>query len=154
MISLKTFEKRKITLNLNENRLVLEPQESFDKTIKGKHLVESRFANGSNGSELNIFIGISRNDKIWWFLFDTGNIAAAKISESTALERGMPKVKPELREKEKLEFMLNGEQISTPTIIDNIIYDGALSFDFIRQSEYTISFEDKAVWMGLINSKN
>ena len=147
LISLKTFHDRKITMDLVESQLILETEESFDARIKDKSLVKSRFANGPNGSELNIFIGIPRKQRAWWFLFDTGNIAETKIAENTAMEWEIRNSQHGLGGKEDFSFKLNERTITTPTIIDKIIYDGALSFDFISQSEYSISLKTQEVWM-------
>ena len=146
LISLKTFENSKITLNLNENKLTIESERSFREKVKNMNLVKSRFANGPNGSELNIFIGFEVNHHLWWFLFDSGNIAQTKISALVAQEWGIIDRENEITEIGKQKFKIAGDSIVTPTMIDNIIYDGALSFDFIQQAEFTISFEDKKVW--------
>lgn len=147
LISLKTFEQMKIVLNLSENKLIIETDESFDEKIKSMDLVESRFANGTNGTELNIFIGTPFNHHLWWFLFDSGNISQTKISTNVAKEWGL-KMNNEgaITEVGEFKFAIANDSITVPTVIDKIIYDGALSFDFIYQSEYAISFKDKKVW--------
>jgi len=147
LVSFKTFENEKISLNLRENKLIVETEKSFNKKIKHMNLVKSRFASGPTGRELDIFAGILFKNHYWWFLFDTGNIAQTKISVSTAKEWGLT-LKPgsESANIREYFFVLAGDSISTPTIIDKIIFDGALCYDFISQSEYTISLKDKKIW--------
>ena len=111
------------------------------------NLVKSQFASGPSGMELDIFTGILFNNHYYWFLFDTGNIARTKISDNTAKEWGInPKNESDSTGIEEFTFVIAGDSISAPTMVDNIIYDGALSFDFIQQSEFTISFEDEKIW--------
>ena len=147
LISLKTFEQMKIVLNLSENELIIETDESFGKKNKSMDLVESRFANGTNGTELNIFIGTPFNHHLWWFLFDSGNISQTKISTNVAKEWEL-KTNDEggITALGEIKFAIANDSITAPTILDKIIYDGAWSFDFISQSEYAISFKDKKVW--------
>jgi hypothetical protein len=148
VISMKTLEDNEITLNLSDNKLIVETEDSFKKKIKNMNLIQSRFANGPNGSELNIFIGIKAYDQLWWFLFDSGNIAKTKISKNVAQEWDLLYKENEITEIGKYKFEIDGDSIATPTIIDNIIYDGALSYDFIQQSEFAISLIDEKIWMG------
>lgn len=147
VISLKTFEQLKIVLNLSENKLIIETDKSFGEKIKNMDLVESRFANGTNGTELNIFIGTPFNNHLWWFLFDSGNISQTKISTNVAEEWGLKTDNEDgITELGEFKFAIAKDSIAAPTVIDKIIYDGALSFNFISQSEYAISFKDKKVW--------
>ena len=59
IISMKTFQNNEITLNLSDNKIIVETEDSFKEKIKNMNLIRSRFANGPSGSELDIFIGIS-----------------------------------------------------------------------------------------------
>ena len=147
LISLKTFENEIISLNLKENKLLVETEKSYLEKIKNMSLVESQFASGPNGGELTILTGILYKNHYWWFLFDTGNIAQTKISEHTAKEWGIdPKNESETSGPGEFTFELAGDSISVPIAVDEIIYDGALSFDFINQSVYTISFKEEKLW--------
>ncbi len=147
LISLKTFENEKISLDLKENKLIVETEKSFNNKIKNMKLVKSQFATGPSGRELDIFTGIHYKNHYWWFLFDTGNIAQTKISDNTAKEWGInPPNESDSSGLGDFNFVLAGDSISAPTVVDNIIYDGALSYDFICQSEYTISLKDQKIW--------
>jgi len=148
LISLKSFEQMKVVLNLRGNELIIETDDSFNDKIKNMSLVESRFANGTNGTELNIFLGIHFNNHLWWFLFDSGNISQTKISTFVAEEWGLI-INDEngITPLGEFKYAVTNDSITAPTIINKIIYDGALSFDFIYQSEYAISFKDHKVWM-------
>ncbi len=147
MISLQTFENNEITVDLENNKLIVETEESFTQKIKNMSEIPSHFANGQSGLELNIFVGITAKTHLWWFLFDTGNIAKTKISKNIAQEWDFSLKENEITEIGNYTFDIAGESITVPTIIDDIIYDGALSYDFIQQSIYAISFIDKKIWI-------
>ena len=146
LISLKTFENSIITLNFSENKIILETETSFKEKTKNMDLIPGRFANGLNGTGLNIFLGTKSMNRLWWFLFDSGNIAHTKISSNAAQEWQLPFKENEKTEIGAYKFEIAGDSLSAPTIIDNIIYDGAFSYDFIQQSEFVISFRDKKIW--------
>ena len=146
LISLKTFEKLIISLNLNENKLILETDRSFKKKIKNMDLIPSRFANGPSGLELNIFLGTKSNNRLWWFLFDSGNIGQAKISENIVKEWELLLEGKESADNLIQLFEVAGDSIEVPIVIDNIIYDGAFNFDLIQQSEFVISLKDEKIW--------
>lgn len=146
IISLKTFENHEITLDLSESKVIVETEESFRKKTRTMDPVPCRFASGPSGVELDLFIGIKAHDRLWWFLFDTGNIASAKISKHIAQEWGLEYQEGEITDIGEYTFDLAGHSITAPTILDDILYDGALSFDFIKQSVYAISFTQEKVW--------
>lgn len=148
IISLKTFENNKITLNLRENKLIVETEESFKEKTSNMKLIPSRFANGPTGSELDILIGIKAHSQLWWFLFDSGNIAKTKISKNIALDWDLLYQEHKITEIGNYKFEIAGDSITAPAIIDNIIYDGVLSYDFIQQSEFSISLVEEKIWIG------
>ena len=154
IISLKTFENHQITLNLDENKIIVETEVSYRKKTKNMNELQSRFANGPDGSELNILVGVKAQDRLWWFLFDSGNIAQTIISRNVSSEWRLSSERDLIDEENEItdignySIYLAGDSIISPTVIDDIIYDGALSYDFIRQSEYTISFPEEKIYMG------
>ena len=60
LISLKTFEHEKISLNLEKSQVIVETERSFSHRIRHMNEVPARFANGPCGRELNIFLGMER----------------------------------------------------------------------------------------------
>lgn len=141
VISLKTFENSLISLQLNKDKIIIETKKSFRKKVKKAYRLSSKFANGLTGQELNIFLAIQQNDKPFWFLLDSGNIAATIISDSASKSFYTPNKKNGFQSGLKL----GNEIIISNTIIKDIIYDGALSFEFIKQSEFLISFPEKKI---------
>jgi hypothetical protein len=148
LISLKSFSNDILTIDLAKNILIIENSASAKKRIRGKSLLPTRFANGLEGSELNIFIRISKDNYFYWFLFDSGNSGPLLLSNESAL---VWKLKPENNAIElaepKVEFLIGKNKLKTKPFIRNIIYDGVLNFESISKYLFTIDFKKKEVWI-------
>jgi predicted aspartyl protease len=144
LISLKTFEQMELTLDFKNDRIIIETEESFE--TKTKHLteVESRFANGLAGDDLNIFLALEANRKKWWFLFDSGNIAGMKISRAVVHFWNRDLVSDSTEAIFNYNFA--GHEMQSKMYIDDIIYDGSLDFNFLASRQFCISFIDKTVF--------
>ena len=68
VLSLKSFHDKILKLDLAHKRIILETTSSYRKLIKKKMALQSRFVNGPNGNELIIFLGIPRQENLYWFL--------------------------------------------------------------------------------------
>lgn len=144
LISLKTFENSIIGLDLNKNLLTIENDQTAKVKKANMQLIPSRFANGPSGIELNLFLRITEEDKYWWFLFDTGNIAKTKVNKQVVDAWGL------VSDSSTTELMhpihTDIGLIEAPILVDDLIYDGALCFDVISSTEYLISLKDSKVW--------
>lgn len=148
VISLKSFYKNILTIDLSGNILIVENSESLEKQINTKTLVPARFANGLEGTELNFFIGIPKNNTLYWFLFDTGNISGLLLSPETALIWGLQSNTNDLeKEVSRFEFVLGKNRFYASASSKDIIYDGALDFMTISQFVFTIDFRKSEVWI-------
>ncbi|OUL61825.1 aspartyl protease family protein [Flavobacterium sp. AJR] len=148
IISLKSFSNDILTIDLSKNILIIENSTSAKKSIKGKHLLPTRFANGLEGSELNIFIRVPKNNHFYWFLFDSGNSGPLLLSNESAL---IWELKPENNAIEltdpKSEFIIGKNILKAKPFTRNIIYDGVLNFESISKYIFTIDFKKKEVWI-------
>lgn len=143
VISLKTFKQGEITLDLKNNLFIIETEKSFQAKTKKMTEVESRFANGLAGDDLNVFLALESNGKKWWFLFDSGNIAGIKISRAV-----VPFWNRDFRDTTEAVFNYNfaGHEMESKMYIDDILYDGSLDFNFLASRQFSISFTDKTVF--------
>ncbi|WP_235964418.1 aspartyl protease family protein [Pedobacter gandavensis] len=148
LISLKTFENQILTLDLARNTLYIESEKSAVNRIKGKQPIESRFANGLTGTELNIFIGIPKNNFSYWFLFDSGNSGPLLLSNETALQWGLRKSKLDSTiNKSSVNILLGKSNFRAVPFFRDIIYEGVLNWDSMAKFVFTIDFKRKQVWM-------
>lgn len=150
VLSLKSFENDILTIDLSKNILIIENKASSKKQFKTKALIPSRFANGNDGAELTIFIGIPKQSHTYWFLFDTGNIGPMILSPECALLWGLQSnTKDSISAdiKTKVEFIIGKNKIEASPLSKKIIYDGALNFESISKYIFTIDFKKKKVWV-------
>lgn len=148
VVSLRTFSPKTLTIDLQNNHLVIENKKSFAGRIKGMTKVAATFSNGLQGGEVNLFLDVQLNGRIYRFLFDTGNVDKLRLSPSTATELGF-KTETETNQCSsigKVKLPIGNGLIETDACIQDIIYDGALDFGFISQSVYTIDLLKKRVW--------
>jgi predicted aspartyl protease len=145
VVSLKTFERNEITLDFNNNRITIETEESFEAKTKQMTEVESRFANGLAGDDLNIFLALKANGKKWWFLFDCGNIADMKISKTIA--SSWKSYVPDDTTMTIFTYHFGGKARDSNMYIDDIIYDGALNYDFLQSHQFAISLKHNQVFI-------
>lgn len=146
IISLKTLDSKKFTLNLAEGQIILETAKSFKRKIKNSMPLKVRFASGISGSELNLFIGLLRNHRHYWFLFDSGNLDKVLFSPITAFEWGLKKDTSSAR----IELgpvslpMVKNEMAGASAAA--ILHDGALNFEALKNYIFMIDLRNKKVW--------
>ena len=144
VISLKSFEENILTIELAKNIIIIENKTSAKKAIKGKSLLTTRFSNGLEGADLNIFIGIPKANNLYWFLFDSGNSGPFILSNESA---EIWNVQNENYEKSpESEFVLGDKTLKIKPIAKDILYDGVFNFDAISSYIFTIDFRNKEVW--------
>ncbi len=110
-------------------------------------ILPSRFANGTDGAELTIFIGLPKYGNRYWFLFDTGNIGPVILSPECATLWGLQSNTKDSKPLSKLEFIIGRNKIEINSYSKKIIYDGVLNFESISKYIFTIDFRKKEVWV-------
>jgi len=147
VLSMKSFIGMKIQIDLNAELLIIENNSSFRKKIKSATLINTRFASGLAGNELNIFLEV-RSPRQYWFLFDSGNIDQIIISKNTAVEwgKGVDSSKIENRFFEA-EIRLGNTKCIVNGRISDIIYDGVFDYSFIKKNIYLFDLKSNKVWM-------
>jgi len=148
VVSLKSFENRMITLDLGHNRIIIHNLTSFKKEVFNKTLLQSRFANGLAGNELNIFLALYKNGIRYLFLFDSGNIGNLLFSHKSAYEW---KLEDDTTNNNRsfgaTLITLGRKMINTTSESAAIIYDGALNYNILSKSIFIIDFSKKKIWM-------
>lgn len=148
IISLHSFKDKQITIDLENNWVIIESASSFKKQVLDKTPVESRFANGLAATELNVFLPVLRKGVVYWLLFDSGNIGNFLLSHQSAYAWDLEKDSTtENKEFGKIYIDLANKKFITTAESASIIYDGALNYDLISKSVFTIDFVHKKIWM-------
>ncbi len=148
VLSLKSFHDKILTLDLANNRIILETTSSYGKLIKNKIALQSRFANGPDGNEMIIFLGIHKQKHLYWFLFDSGNIGELLLSRHTAYEWGLESdTVSQWKQLGPLNINIGVKQFTSEAASKDIIYDGSLNFAILSKSTFIINFSQKQVWI-------
>ncbi len=148
VLSLKSFADKVVTLDLASGRLILETPSSLAKMKPDLHAVPARFANGMDGNELTLFIGIPFERRMYWFLFDSGNVNDVLLSHHTAAAWGLQAdTVTQRREFDQVAFRLGLQKTIVRAASGDIIYDGSLNFTVLRQTPFVIDFLRRQVWM-------
>lgn len=148
IISLKTFSNQRLTIDFSTNSIMLETPRSFKKKIKKATLVPSKVVNGISGEELLIFLGLRKENSIYWFLFDSANLDLVRLSPQTAYEWGLIDADQIGRNEFKDQLIeLGNHRFNTNVASMEIIYDGALNYEVIRQVQFYIDLTNNKVWI-------
>ena len=151
ILSLKTFRNQPFTLDLSSKSLILETPESLVDRIKKMNRLKSRIATGPDGSELTVFLH-GRLKQNGWFLMDSGNLDVILVSEEFADKNSVDSNR--VSDINKGEFKLDG--LSSHLVkyrAKNIIYDGALSEQFMREYIFTFDLSTNSIWACPSNEK-
>jgi Aspartyl protease len=148
VLSLKSFADKIITLDLANDRIILETPISYQRKIKNMSLLNSRFANGHDGNELIILLGILKQRRLYWFLFDSGNLDNLLLSHTTASEWGIQcDTVTQRSELGTLTIQIGRKNFDNEASSKSLIYDGSLNYSIISKSVFLINFSKKQIWM-------
>jgi len=129
VISLKTFQGRIISIDLAAKKLTIETTSSARKKEKRMTPV------------------ISREGKLYWFLLDTGNMQPVVVSSHVAREWGLA-VEPASTGTPRMTDISFGKGTDSVAFsVEDIIYDGMLSFDFISKKVFLVDLGKKQLWV-------
>jgi hypothetical protein len=141
VFSLKSLARQPFTLRLAERRLTLETARSLRQQLVGMSRLRSRLATGPDGDELTVFVRGVVEDTAW-FLIDSGNLDVVQAGPHL---RGTPN--SSRAETWDAELTLEGlPGIRTTFRTRDIIYDGVLSEEFLRQWILTFDLASSEVW--------
>ena len=148
ILSLKSFVNKVLTIDLSDNILIIEDIISAKKQISTKELLPSRFASGPDGSELSVLIGLDKNNKTYWFLFDTGNIGPVIISSECKVPWKLQSTPADSANVSSgVELVMGKNKIEADAYSKNILYEGVLNFKSLSKYIFTIDLQKKEVWM-------
>ncbi len=152
IVSLKTFDNQIISIDLENNLLLIESNQSFSEKKSKMLPVESTFTNGIEGSELNVFLNVSVKEKPLLIKFDTGNNDRVLISKETAKDLNLAndsilQSSTSIKTGD-LPFMINyavAENLTT--VSKDLIYDGVFNYSFLSGYTFSIDLMKKKIFL-------
>jgi hypothetical protein len=141
VLALDTFAGQPFTLQLAAKTLTLESARSLERRVATMTRVLARTATGLAGADLTVFVR-GALEKPGWFLFDSGNLdltlaAPHMVQGSVAVPS-------------QFESALSLDGLPTrnvPVSVREIIYDGVLAEDFLRQWIWTFRLASGELWV-------
>lgn len=141
VLSLATFRSQPFTMQLADRRLMLETEASLAERVLAMSPLRTRIATGPDGGELTVFV-LAAAPARGWFLIDSGNLdvvrlgphypAAGEADADGVWESGLT--------------LEGAGPIRARFRTAQIIYDGLLSEEFLRQWTLTFDLAENRVW--------
>jgi len=141
VLALDTLAGQPFTLQLAARKLTLESARSLERRVATMTRVRARTATGLAGADLTLFVR-GALDKPGWFLFDSGNLDVTYAAPHM-VQRGVT-VPSQL---DSAALSLDGLPTrNVPVSVRDIIYDGALAEEFLRQWIWTFRLDSGELW--------
>ncbi len=145
LVALSTFEGRAITLELGRGRVVVESEASLAGRVTDMVEVPVREGRQAGGAALDVFIAFSAGGGPVWMELDSGNNGPVIISAVAAAQLGLD-LSP--RQARTVTLHLPGfGPVEVEAVQADIIYDGLLNADFVRQHRITLDLARSRAWI-------
>lgn len=157
VLSLHTFRDQRLTVDLANDRIVIESDTSFAARIEGMRPLRTRLSTEAGGEGLDLFVEVEARQGALWLLVDSGNLAEvllaphalrqlghdawAEAAEGGADSLGSREI--------GLQFPGVGSFDVAARAVPGIIYDGLLNADLLRRWILTIDLADGRSWVRL-----
>jgi hypothetical protein len=141
VLSLATFRSQPFTMQLADRRLMLETAASLTERVLAMSPLRTRIATGPDGGELTVFV-LATAPARGWFLIDSGNLDVVRLgphypAAGEADADGVWESRLTLEGAGPVRARFRTAQI---------IYDGLLSEEFLRQWTLTFDLAGNQVW--------
>ena len=142
VLALDTLAGQPFTLRLAARTLTLESARSLKRQVSRMTRVQARTATGIAGADLTVYIR-GALDKAGWFLFDSGNLDLICVGPHM-VQRSV--TVPSVLASAALS--VDGlPTTNVPVSVREIIYDGVLAEDFLRQWIWTFRLSSGELWV-------
>lgn len=140
VLALDVFARQPVTLDLQRQQLTLETATSLERRISSMNELQARIATGSDGDELTVFVRATA-PVAGWLLIDSGNLDVVLVADRFR----NPEAAADGTWEAPLKLAGMPETGTTYRAAD-IIYDGMLSDEVLRQWTITFDLANQRVW--------
>jgi hypothetical protein len=141
VLALDALQHVPFTLDLAARSLTLESTRSLEQRVATMSRVDARVATGPSGGELTMFLR-GAIDEPGWFLFDSANLDLTIVAPH--MLRRTPAVPSRIA-----SAVLSLEGLpprSVPLSVRDILYDGVLSEELLREWLWTFRIATRDLW--------
>ncbi|MFC2157066.1 hypothetical protein ACFLT9_04445 [Acidobacteriota bacterium] len=153
LFSLDTFSDYAITLDLHNDRLIIESEDSLRERTASMKPASMRINHQTGGWGLDIFIEVAAQQGSLWLEMDTGNMGEVLLTPHALKQLGLNS--PQLGETAETEDsdvfetalnLIGFGPIDVEARTTDLIYDGALNAPTIEKLVLTIDLRNKLMW--------
>jgi hypothetical protein len=154
VLSLHTFRDNAITLDLANNRLIIETEKSLQDRVRNMQELRMHIARGIEGRGLNVYLVAKARRGSIRLLLDSGNLAGFILAPHAIEQLGLelPDLGPgadntsEDATHDVILDIVGLGPVSTAIISRDIVHDGAISAEFLEKLILTMDFRSNRVW--------
>lgn len=141
VLALDSLVDQPFTLDLSARTLTLESERSLERQVATMSRLRARVATGLSGADLTVFVR-GALDRPGWFLFDSANLDVV-LAARHMLEHGPTPASPSSVAPLSLDGLPTRE---VPVSVRDIVHDGALSEEYLRQWTWTFRLASGELW--------
>lgn len=147
LVALDVFAEKTVTLESKGRRLVIESPESLKARLVTAREVPLRMVRDGQGLALTFDLGVATAKGLAWMEIDSGNISDTMMVSTWVAP--LFKLDPASREIQAVdgEVMPGIKLPSKARVLPNMIMDGLLGADFLKDWDLTISVKGGRAWL-------
>lgn len=150
IVSLHTFKDQSITIDLSSAVLRLETASSLQRRVETMAPLNARFSHQASGSSIDLFVEVRAKTGSLWLEVDTGNIGPVLLATHALRQLGLIEEKGAGNWSGEVPLDIIGlDEIKVSAVEADLIYDGVLNFETIKQLILTIDFPNERAWGSL-----
>jgi hypothetical protein len=143
IVGLASFDGRAVTIDLAHDRVTIETRSSLARRIRGMRPISVRMVRGAGG-DLVPFIEARAKTGTLWMEADSGNDGPVFLAPAAQQQLG---ISIALHSKQQLDLDIVGlGRFPINAASRDMIFDGQLDPDFLRQIELTVDFARGRAW--------
>jgi hypothetical protein len=144
LVGLPLFEGRLLTIDLANNRLIVEEARPDGPHVPDARPMQVRASRQAGGAALDVFVAVHTPRGLIWLELDSGNIGPVLLAPHAAEMLGIDAT-PETPLKVSLDVAGLGPVVLEAVVREGI-YDGLLNAAFFRQRVITLDLDRIRAW--------
>lgn len=148
VISMQTFRNHAITLDLANNKLIIENDKSLRERVATMTPLQANFYNELEGRGLDVYLRVDTPASEAYLLLDSGNLGGNFLRPETWQEIGNTEAPPQPGASGKLMLDFgNAGKIELQVKAAEIIHEGALDVNFVESAVFTFDIPNRRAWI-------
>ncbi|MGH8201167.1 MAG: aspartyl protease family protein [Steroidobacteraceae bacterium] len=147
IVGLASCDGRAVTIDLAHDRVTIETRSSLARRIRSMRPISVRMVRGAGG-DLVPFIEVRAKTGTLWMEVDSGNDGPVFLAPAAQQQLGVS-IAPHSKQQLDLDVIGLG-RVRINAASRDMIFDGQLDPDFLRQIELTVDFAHGRAWARLL----